>query len=107
MSVVESSLNVMDKWAANVETPNGPALKRRQVGGEKDELVLKAVQLLILKLSADVRALQSATFRTCLIPSTASFVTKAKEASQKYNDLVQAAGKHHDLGPHISMCGKR
>ena len=97
----------MDKWAANAGTPNGPALKRRQVGGEKDELVLKAVQLLMksnLKLSADVRALQSATFRTCLIPSTASFVTKAKEASQKYNDLVQAAGKHHDLGPpHIHV----
>ena len=101
-NIVRSSSAIMQQWAASAGTPNGPALKRRQVGGDKDELVLKAVQLLMksnLKLSADVRALQSATFRTCLIPSTASFVIKAKEASQKYNDLVQAAGKHHDLGP--------
>ena len=70
-SVVESSLNVMDKWAANAGTPNGPALKRAQVGGEKDELVLKAVQLLMksnLKLSADVRALQSALASSHLRP---------------------------------------
>ena len=94
--------DTMDKWAATSSTPNGPATKRRQVGGDKEELIMKAVQLLMksnLKLSADVRALQSATFRTCLIPAQASFVVKAKEASQKYNDLVQAAGKNHNLGP--------
>ena len=63
---------------------------------------MKVMQLLLknnLKLAADVRALQSATFRTCLIPSTASFVVKAKEASQKYNELVQAAGKNREYGP--------
>ena len=92
----------MDRWAANSSTLAGPAVKRRQVGGDKEELIVKVMQLLLknnLKLAADVRALQSATFRTCLIPSTASFVVKAKEASQKYNELVQAAGKNHEYGP--------
>ena len=42
---------------------------------------------------------QSATFRTCLMPTQASFTEKAKEASQKYNEMVQAAGKNHEYGP--------
>ena len=52
-----------------------------------------------LNMAADARALQSDTFLTCLLPSTAIFVVKAKEAGQKYNKLVQATGKNHEFGP--------
>ena len=92
----------MDRWAANSGTPSAPAAKRRLLGGDKEEILVRATQLLLksnLKLAADVRALQSATFRTCLIPSDATFALKAKEAGQKYNELVQAAGKTHEFGP--------
>ena len=94
--------SAMDQWAAKAETPVGPALKRRQVGGEKEEVMMKAAAVLLksnLKAAADVRALQSATFRTSVIPSSSAFVEKAKQAGQKYNEMVQAAGKQHEYGP--------
>lgn len=94
----------MERWATlahRLRLPNAGCLV-------VEELLVRTAQLLLksnLKLAADVRALQSATFRTCLIPSTATFVQKAKEAGQKYNELVQAAGKTHEFGPpHVHVC---
>ncbi|CAE7468839.1 mocs3, partial [Symbiodinium sp. CCMP2456] len=97
-----STRPIMNTWAASSRS-QPPAAKRAAVGGTVDnQLVMKMLALMAkmnLKHAADIRALQSVAFRTCLVPSSAGAVVAAKAASQAYNEQVQSAGKDHDQGP--------